>query len=85
MNWDTMNNPEFNDIGYWHQKAQNLESLLDDCHEMLGDNRSILTICNELKYYKNLVEGGRFATELSPHDNAADYVKTTYSEQMQDD
>ena len=69
--------PEFNDIGYWYQKAQNLESLLDDCHEILGDNRSILTICNELRYYKNLVEGGNSATD--------NYVKPTYSEQMQDD
>ena len=53
-----MNKPEFNDIGYWYQKAQGLDALLKECHEILGDNRNITTICHELVAYKNLVDGG---------------------------
>lgn len=53
-----MNKPEFNDISYWYQKAQSLDAVLEECHEILDDNRNIITICHELVAYKNLVDGG---------------------------
>ena len=53
-----MNKPEFDDIGYWYQKAQNLDALLKECHEILNDNRNIITICYELAAYKDIVDGG---------------------------
>ena len=49
-----MNKPEFDDIGYWYQKAQNLDALLKECHEILNDNRNIITICYELAAYKDM-------------------------------
>ena len=53
-----MNKPEFNDISYWYQKAQSLDAVLEECHEILGDNRNIITICRELVAYKNLADSG---------------------------
>tara|TARA_B100000745_G_scaffold257881_1_gene180958 strand:- start:448 stop:624 length:177 start_codon:yes stop_codon:yes gene_type:complete len=55
-----MTKPIFNDIEYWYQKSQNLDSILKECHEILDDNRNIITICYEMKAYKELVEGGDF-------------------------
>jgi|TARA_R100000306_G_C4316862_1_gene113097 hypothetical protein len=53
-----MNKPAFDDISYWHQKAEHLDALLKECHEVLNDNRSILTICYEVAAYKDMVDGG---------------------------
>lgn len=53
-----MNEPAFKDINYWYTKAQHLDSLLNECHEILADNRNIVTICHELSIYKDLIEGG---------------------------
>ena len=53
-----MNKPAFDDINYWHKKAEHLEDLLKDCHEILNDNRNIITICRELSAYKDMIDGG---------------------------
>ena len=53
-----MDQPEFNDINYWYKKAQHLDDLLEECHEILNDNRSITTICYEMKAYKDIIDGG---------------------------
>jgi len=54
--------------------------LYEICHGMYGDNVECVKDAQKL-----LIEmEGHFITELTPYDNAADYGKKTYSEQMQD-
>ena len=66
-------------------KEEVLKNLYQFLHEivhgMFGDNAECVQNAEGLMKEME----GQFATELSPHDNAANYVKTTYSEQMQDD
>lgn len=55
-----MTGPAFDEITYWYKKSQSLDAILKECHEILDDNRSIITICYEMKAYKQLVDGGNF-------------------------
>ena len=64
-----MNKPEFDDISYWYKKSQHLEALLEDCHKILNDDRSIVTVCFELVAYKNMIDGGT-DYELNTSDSA---------------
>jgi len=67
------------------EQEETLKNVYQFLHEivngMFGDNAECVKNAEELIYS---MEKG-FATELTPHDSAADYGKTTYSEQMQDD
>jgi len=67
------------------EQEETLKSLYQFLHEtvngMFGNNAECVKNAEELIY--SMEEW--FATELTPHDSAADYGKTTYSEQMQND
>ena len=67
------------------EQEETLKNVYQFLHEavngMFGNNAECVKNAEELIYSMEQW----FATELTPHDSAADYGKTTYSEQMQDD